>query len=350
VGAYNTACFASRQTIGPGDRCVVVPIQQASTYQPATGRHLENAFSIHGACHSTCYPSRFWEPVAPSLTAVYDDDDAKFILDQTPSNITRLRRFLRECLRRTPVVSQGENPHHEVPYDLPGFMRAAAAELFLHLTDNTAAPMPQELLFEQMVTCWDYVFEVARKQRLFWQGYMHVLRPLQLAVMHQTAYDALVQLCEDSPARDGSSRKMADRLDHVLQAAAPGLEALRTRDPSDPKRMAGLFVLSNHTLDELNRVGSGNQARVEGGEAWYDLFDRYACGTAGAEDLFAAVHAGLRDRYALAGLEILNLHFEPLVYAGQDYGNEVGRAYARFVASVSGQVDQARDHRLNQLD
>jgi len=64
------------------------------------------------------------------------------------------------------------------------------------------------------------------------------------------------------------------------------------------------------------------------------------------DDLFVKVIPWLQMRLACKGLAALNLHYDPLVYAGQDYTNQIGNAYARFVGQVATAVTR---HRLENL-
>jgi len=43
-------------------------------------------------------------------------------------------------------------------------------------------------------------------------------------------------------------------------------------------------------------------------------------------------------RLVESALEALNLHFEPMVYAPQDYSNSIGTDYARFVSKMAEKI------------
>jgi hypothetical protein len=59
--------------------------------------------------------------------------------------------------------------------------------------------------------------------------------------------------------------------------------------------------------------------------------------------LFEKALPFMKDRYALSALETLNLYLSPMVYAGQDYSNDIGTMYTRFVLDVSAAVNLGRN-------
>ena len=71
--------------------------------------------------------------------------------------------------------------------------------------------------------------------------------------------------------------------------------------------------------------------------------DAYLDGKLDDDQMYAIIKPWLETRYACSGLEALNLHFEPVVYASQDYSNEIGASYAEFVGQVSAQVTRGRN-------
>jgi hypothetical protein len=57
----------------------------------------------------------------------------------------------------------------------------------------------------------------------------------------------------------------------------------------------------------------------------------------------------LKDRYVVRGLAELNLKLSPIVYASQDYSNEIGKAYAKFVRSVSSTVNKVNKEKYDEF-
>lgn len=73
MGSYNLTCFASRQTITPGDNCFVIPVAQRATFYPSLLRWRDQTLEAYGISDSVCFPNAFWTPIGAALEAIYDD-------------------------------------------------------------------------------------------------------------------------------------------------------------------------------------------------------------------------------------------------------------------------------------
>jgi hypothetical protein len=73
------------------------------------------------------------------------------------------------------------------------------------------------------------------------------------------------------------------------------------------------------------------------------LFAAYADKVITEDEFFEVVQPMLDTRYIMAGLESMNLRIESVVTTGQDYENELGKAFAKFVRSTSSVVTKQRE-------
>ena len=48
----------------------------------------------------------------------------------------------------------------------------------------------------------------------------------------------------------------------------------------------------------------------------------------------------INHKYILSGLDSINAHFSPMVYASQDYHNEIGNEYTKLVIEINKRVNQ----------
>lgn len=351
MGSFNTSCFVSRQTIATGDACKVMPISQARTYREVELTHGDRAVRAYGHTHSTCYPTCFWEPASGFFDAVYDDY-GKFTLSDTDNNRDLLVQFLGEALRHVPNVALGENTSHDIPCDLRGFMASNTPRLLACYGKQAAAPAETadpDLLWPEAVQCWDYLWEVAREARLFWSDYSGVLRPMGFAVMHQTAFDELVAMTNAWVGYGGESYEMRvffqRALDDVKAWAVKREEKRLATQPLEERnaRLESYFAFDK-LRNAMERVGGNVRIPYASDYSQFDeVYDDYSNGKLSDDALFELVKPSLELRYACSGLESLNLHFEPMVYAGQDYSNEVGVSYAKLVQSVARKVTRGRD-------
>lgn len=331
MGSFNTTCFASKQTVAPGDPCMVVPILQQSSFEPVQLEYGDKQYSMYGVCRSVGYPTRFWKPIGSFFEAVYDDC-GRVTLAGTSANRIKLVNFIASALKRTPVVAQGKNRYHDLPYDLKLFM-AEEAPAFLQLCthpydENPPAGVDADALLKQGIACWDYIFEIAGEQRMFWQDYTGALRPMNFALMHRAAFDALV--ARTNAQSDWEGKPYAMRA-FVERAVTEARQLFRRRSAIE------------HLQEALSRGGgSENSGPSVESEILYELAESLLSGEMTEDEFFEEVAPWLAIRYAYAGLLSLNLHFEPMVYAAQDYDNQIGQAFSEFVSQVSRNVTRGR--------
>ena len=347
MGSFNTSCFVSRQTIATDDPCLVVPIRQQRDYNPVDITVDGQPAQAWGAYNSTCYPTRFWEPMGTALEAKYYDY-GRFELLDTPANRTALVMLIADRLRQSPAVAQGENQYHDVPFDLPAFMGKEAAQLLQLVTAKRGEGVPtfdKDVLFKQALATWDYIFEVAQEQRLFTLDYKGHVRPMQFAVMHRAAYDALVAQTNAAVGWDKESYEMRAFFDRAIADMRESLSKTpEFGDLSEEKAaLSQAFFAGSRLRDYLQRVG-GSELRMGTDESMLLTagLQGLLSGKLTEDELFVKLKPVLEARYAYSALEALNLHYEPMVYASQDYDNSIGRDYAKFVSQVSRAVTRTR--------
>lgn len=357
MGSYSTTCFASHQTIAERDKCRVIAIRQASGFNPVVMTQGDQIFERYGVANSTCHPDAFWEPASPFIEAAYYDY-GQVHLAMTEATREALVGFYRELLTDAPVVAQGENPSHDVPFDLASFIQEKAEVLAVVVSSQKAqVPLDDKAFDEALIACWDYIWQVAEENRLFLLNYKGDPRPLQFAVIHEDAYQALVARTTAGTNWAGDSMAPTEVLQRILakarkdakeyrarlaaQRAEQGTEAAAKQQETDAllarfhfaERVRGSF-------DQLTQVGRHN---VIANNLCFDTAMDFAEGKLTEEQCIAALRPLLTPLYAIAAMENLNIKFSPIEYAGQDHSNEIGQAYAAFVAEASKKVCRSRN-------
>lgn len=255
MGSFNTTCFASQQTIAPGERCLVIPLIQKSTYTPAQATYGEETHELHGVTSSTCYPTAFWRPMGAFFDAKYDDY-GRVVLEQTESNLSGLLEFLRYVLNNTPVVALGKNHSHDLAFDFRFFLTDKASSLgawLLRRREDPSVTFDAQQFFAEGVLCWDYIWEVAFENRLFGADYNQQLRPLTFAVLHKRAQELLVA---DTEAQTDwydatlEQRAFFDRI--VAKASNESADRCRSGDPHGMRSIPFMDCLRQ----ELQAVGN----------------------------------------------------------------------------------------------
>ena len=333
MGSFNTSCFVSRQTIAPRDPVIIIPIAQQKSFNPITFSHNEKNFQQFSFANSGCYPTRFWTPVGPFFHATYDDY-GRVAIDNTPLNLYKLLIFIQSCLQNLPHVVNGPNKAHDIPLNLPCYLSEKTPELLSFLQSAPTFYAPPPALFDQAHACWDYIYEVAQEYRAFWFDDSPTPRPLSYAICHLHAYTELIELTNSSATWSGTSNEMRTRFDQAF-------DSLQTAPASAPSHLRTF-----HSMRSLEKLF--NFAQHEG--SWYpgediatdDILNLCNPDLPAPDYLFELIKPWLEPHYACAALLRLNIHFEPIVSASQDYSNEIGSVYAFFVAKVSSNINTDR--------
>lgn len=330
MGSFNTTCFASNQTIASGDACWVIPIRQASGDKPVEIQYRDKKYSEYAHASTTCYPTAFWEPVGEPIRAEYYDYGRVEIMrtNENLANVLSLFLYLREL---GAVSEKGDNQYHDLSFDIQQFLADKAGSV-LDILDGKVGNHEFELVKTEMDLAWDYVWEVAHEHRLFvGASYTKPVRQFQFAIVHDSAYQNLIELHE---SQEPWMHLPRERKAFVTYAA--GHQGRRAPD----------------TITDFLRCGGGCNWAYQ---LRYDTLSAsvkdYALGNISVDVLYEKLKPWVDFRYFMAGLEMLNLKFSPLVYASQDYNNEVGEMYAKFVGEVSASVcaERNKDYRVEEV-
>lgn len=348
MGSFNVTCFASHQTIGPRDKARLMPIMRQATYNPVELTFGDKTDSEYGYAHSICYANALWTPVGSFIPATYDDSlGFKLQLDDNASKAKVLEFFLW-VLRTCAKVAAGENEMRESAFDFEAFAAEKTPRLLELLKGQRkyAQDVKGDAngLEGEMQTCWDQVADVIREGRLFGRSYRGDLRPIALASLHEHAYQDLVTVMEAGKDWDGQPAAIDAFVRRTLATARQEL----TERTGTPDVEMQEFFFADHVAEALARVASESHIsrvplmrviRVRAKEA--------IAGTDADDDIVARLMPYMRDRYAYAGLEHYNVRLSPLQYAGHDYDNGIGKAFASFVQRVSKKVSADRKREMD---
>jgi len=365
MGSFNTTCFASNQTIAPGDRCYILPIIQSHTSRPVDIKLGDKEFQCYGSANQTCYPDSFWRPFGGFIKAKYDDCGSVELLD-TPVNRQRLVHFFFQLARRAAAIPQGKNRYHDVPFEFASFLETKTPELnemLMFLRDEPVTGKPSiesSTLMSELKAAWDYAVEAISEFRLFASDREKHPFQVQLTVIHKTAFNNLIAFLEGEKNIKGESltqrsffdRNIAAPLENVKECIVKLHEALKDELPDDKRKELLRLLLEGVQRSELLLDGglcrmaelNGNAHPAETFETAAPL-SRYTTGKTSVDEFFEELKPTLDARYVLAALELLNVHISPMIYASQDYSNSIGKEYARFVSATRAVVDEQRKNR-----
>lgn len=341
MGSYNTACFASQQTIAPGDPCLVIPLVQQNGYHPVDVHRKGLSSKEYGASNSICHPTAFWQLWGPFIEAKYDDR-GQMKLDFNPVNRRRLRHLFASLLQETATTAQGDNKHHDLAFDFAKFVCAQAPHVHALLEqnrDDKPLPLDNQLFDEQAALCWDYMWEVTLEHRMFGVRHGGPLRPIQFAVLHRSAYDSLIDLTSKGTTWGGVSMAQRSFFDYAMSEAQSRFNEM-TAAHKEPFLAKMMFTEKFRSV--IQRVGGDGDVYYQEEAVIPQILDDYLDETRTLDETFIRLVPLLDSRWVLSALNELNLKLSPMVYNGQDYANEAGRAYSAFVNGVEKAVTAAR--------
>lgn len=128
MGAYNTTCFASRQTIREGEPCLIFPIAQSSSYNPVKVIERGVEHELMGIAHTTVHPEAFWCLDGAPVAGYYEEAEL-IALDDTPANRQAIFGNLSDLMRSAAVTVEGKNRSHELPFELRTYVADHAVTL-----------------------------------------------------------------------------------------------------------------------------------------------------------------------------------------------------------------------------
>lgn len=354
MGSFNISCFASLQTIRPGDKCRVVAIRQSGSYSPAQIAHEGGRLSLYGVASSDCFANAFWQPISMLIEAKYDDC-GRVSLELEGGAGARTRRQVLGLLRRLVAenlqIGGEERGAPARTFDLVQFAQEHAPAVLAVLQDGEADGAA--LAASEIQKCWDYVWAAAQSYRLFTTDGYRGWRPLQFSVLHENAYEELVALCERTPRYDCSVRTMAGDVQRAVASAWEYVEDCEeaAQGESTSQKTAvdvSSYFFGQHVQGRLFPGSEGGLRCREASRHVYDKARKVFMGELTEELLLQEVKPELSDVYAVDSMNTLGIRFSPVVYAGQDYDNSVGRGYAAFVGNVCDRVMQGLEDEVKE--
>lgn len=331
MGIFCISCGVSGQVIANHDKCAVLPLIQQSTYNPVEMTQDGKSFSFYGIANSNCGPDAHWAPFGAFVTGEYADYGG-INPDDTVTNRRAMADFFVRLVKDAPVVKQGQNSSHDVPFDIATFIQSNAPVLAERI--SALPPFRQValdgLVFEELVAVWEYVWTATQRHRLFCRA-SGVIRPIQFAAFHQQAVNHLVEIASAQSRMDYSYELSA-----FLQRQLDELAADTAETPEGCDTSAENAFLRLRLCERLNLNVQGATAMLYPFlRHHHALLKRHLDEGIPFEDYVESMRPSMEGIYVYKAMEYLNLELSPIQYAGQDYSNRQGQARAQFIAAVA---------------
>jgi hypothetical protein len=336
MGSFNTLCFVSHQTIAPGNACVILPIAQNTTFNPVEllmqTRHGVKQVSKYGYSHSNTSVTSFWEFAGPLVKGVYDDY-GRFELSETNENERNLRYFFNSLAEKVWDVKPGENPSHEHGFIFSGIYNEKKA-----------------YTFKELIAIWDVVFDLASEHRLFVRNYQGEPVNVGFAVMHKVSADYIIEQFSKGKSWGGESLEQKSYFHAYLNKHIKRFDEMYDNNKFKDK-LAFIAVtassLQDFSIGDDEGMHIGNHyldAGLEPVDIIAHYFEKNPDQRAIPEDiadkLFDFFKAQIEHRYLASALSSFDIKLSPMVYADQDYSNEIGNKYLTMISDINKQVNQ----------
>jgi hypothetical protein len=308
MGSFNTTCFVSQQSIAPNDKVVIFPVSQARGYADLSLTIKGVELSVNDYAYSTCHPNAYWGFCGPLLTGTYNDYGA-FLLDNNPTNIRMVKLFFDSVRDNAAQTAKGRNQYHENSFN--------PAEWYSRIDFSKISTIEEG---------WAELEALVDSRRVY-LNIGNKIRPLAFSVMHKAAADELIRVGESDDTTFSASQTRKELVLSAIESCPVGL-------PSAYWVLAmgdcGIGEYESLSLKSLYRSINNKYSKeleesilkygITSPESWPLLMDE--------------VRPNLDHRYISRGLELMEVHIEPMTTSGQDYDNDAGKKFFKLVQTV----------------
>lgn len=338
MGSFNVSCVMSHQTIKEDDNVYLLPISQATTYNPVDMKYIdhkgnETTYNQYSFANSNCYADAYWQNAGPIIQGIYNDY-GKFTLIDNDYNNTNLKILFNYLYNNSLKVSEGSNSTHDIAFDMK------------QLYDPK-----EKYSFNALEYIWDEMWTAMYKHRIFVIENKAV-KPFAFTTIHSAAVQYCLDYYKDpekliihsinedyqefikpmleslskNESKEGNYYFMIniDRLSrleniHTCQSSDRGLAYLYSQNSSLPENK---FEDSKEVRELLlNYYKSNPKSNIIGEMESNILIKKYL--------------PLLEHKIILGAMEDLNVKLAPTSYAGQDYDNYGGNAYLKMIRAVN---------------
>jgi hypothetical protein len=333
MGSFNTTCFVTNQTIASEDRVRLFPIAQQTSYNPVKLSYKDKEWEQFSYCSSTCYPTRFWEFCGPCLTGEYDDY-GQFILDNTPKNQDSIRRVFNYLLGNAAITKKGKNECHDIAFDM-----------------SKIYSKDKKYTFKQLINIWEKMWTaVVHECRVFVRDYQGAFRPFGFSVMHESTAKYLIDFSENSKDWNGLVETRYDFIKNTYNEHHV-IDLVKEYLSDKEANFMSMFRIEGIVRDYL-RCGEGMDVarhyNIDYDAVIVKIANGMLAGMASeitdgiVKDIMPLFDSLFDAHYIMGGLNELNISISPIVYASQDYSNDVGKQYTELVTKVCQEVSAFR--------
>lgn len=328
MGSFNMTCFASQHTISYKNKVIILPISQKATFEPVELSLGDLYISQYGFANTICYPDAFWGYAGPIIEGTYHDY-GQFHLTESINNQRNIIHFFNILHEKLFKVKQGSNSSHDLPID------------FQSMYDPT-----KEYSFCELHKIWNDMWQVGQENRLFIKK-NNSASQLQFALLHHKAYKFFENYCNTLTY---NGKNMDVIFDDFIQSKDLFL--------MNPMKDLVKFPDMKEALEDLLDYGAGSVLNLDsfhfgnsfhynnlyGGkkeiiEVLQDFYKKHPTDKTFNKTTVNKIKkicaTALKHRMIHVGLEHFNIKLSPMTYGYQDYNNEGGKNFSKFIQTVN---------------
>lgn len=345
MGSFNLQCGITKQTINDDDRVFIGLAVRNSGYGSViiSSKNRDGTEDTIDVSPSPSITTPRWETLSVFIEATAQDY-GKFDIEDTLRNRLALGGLLNQMSKSTPAAKSDNDRDVFNPTDL-GLPEIAeklraltTAGTFLDM-DNLEAVE----LFNDMRELFGKVLDAANDGLCFYPSINRTYEPVQLCCIHGHAYDAMNTMA------DKPFESWMDTYKDKLLARPERKIRFKQQLACDNARPLDTFDLASNAIEVINEIegGSGvgrNHIPIINPIEW--MVNKATLPSAMddpailSEAIINSLGPIVEDGKVFSVMEYMNLRLEPVVYAGQDYQNDIGRAFMGLVQQVSTQIDK----------
>lgn len=317
MGSFNTTCFVSQQTITPGAQVYILPVMQSLSYSPVSLKVGDETVEKYSYTKSPTSCNAFWTLCGPIVSGNYDDY-GRFDLDDSNSNMLALTALFNDLYKHNVIscdfdITKKFNP--EVDYTM-----------------------------SELEEIWKYMWNAFQKNTLFARNVMNKISPLAFAVMHRSAGDYLVNAVSTKKTSYCSDMSPEVFFKEYLNQQMAKYEAVLDKDAIEgnevfigiqlssledmPLGVSNYYIPSFYNVDYRQVIEIVKEHFIQNPKAF--TFDDTT-----VEQLYGMFEDCLHAMYIVSGMRDLYINFSPMVYAGQDYHNEIGNERLKMMKAIN---------------
>ena len=330
-------CFASHQTVAERDLCRVVPIYQWASYLADPAEFRGAQLDVHASRMG--WSDTGWHAIGEFFPAVAEEY-GRIELRMSAQVRRQVVRLLHHLLSYSPRVVPDNGSSHKA-FDLRAFMTEQSPELLEQLLMQRRGQLfaveYDETFDTALSACFAHVFEAGVHGHLYVADVRGRLRPMEFALIHEDAYQALVERKLTTP-RFG--RLPVDVKTAIGAAFEKAYESVPD-ERGDPLTLK--FVRAGVVADRLTEMNDLTRDLYLLRGYLTEVASLVFEGTLSVQEATEVLKDDIEGVYAFASLDDLGVPLSPVVYAAEeDYDNHCGSAYLDFVTRVNRNVYRSR--------